>query len=78
MQSMAFSFISLLTLRAALGVGEAAFVVVLVFCHFSTDGTSTAFVHFGVNPLASDREREGLLLLGLVLLYLILNSKKQC
>ena len=60
MQSMAFSFISLLVLRAALGVGEAAFVGVPFFLSFfyrrDELAFRTGFVHFRVNPLASDRD----------------------
>ena len=72
MQSMALSFVSLLNLRAALGVGEAAFVGVPLFLSFfyrrDELAFRTGFVHFGLNPLASDRlglqdtlrEQEGL------------------
>ena len=60
MQSIAFSFISLPILRAALGVGEAAFVGVPVFLSFfyrrDELAFRTGFVYFGVNPLASDRD----------------------
>lgn len=52
MQSIAFSFTSLLVLRAALGIGEAAFVGVPFFMSFfyKRDELAfrTGFVHFGV------------------------------
>ena len=88
---MAFSFISLLVLRAALGVGEAAFVGVPFYLSFFYKRNElafrTGFVHFGVNPSCFEqrlglqdtlREQEGLSLLGRVLLYLTLSLKKQC
>lgn len=60
MQSLAFSFTSLLVLRAALGIGEAAFVGVPFFMSFfyKRDELAfrTGFVHFGVIlPLVGTR-----------------------
>lgn len=52
MQSVAFSFTSLLVLRATLGIGEAAFVGVPFYMSFfyKRDELAfrTGFVHFGV------------------------------